>query len=134
LSWSVVSGWFAAACILAAASIPLGYRLREKKRATPSSSPIKLHVGLGFATSCLGFAHTLLVLPALGSPAAITGGMLALVPAGAAFFLLMAHTGVGLQLRNEKLKRRHEKRRIHQTTASLIVLAVGIHVIALLRD
>jgi hypothetical protein len=45
----------------------------------------------------------------------------------------MAHTGVGLQLRNEKLKGRAEKRRIHLTTASSIIVAVLVHVYALLR-
>ena len=32
-------------------------------------------VALGFGTSIAAFLHTLLVLPALGSPAAIAGGM-----------------------------------------------------------
>jgi cytochrome b561 len=133
MSLSTLSGWFALACIVVAACVPLGARLRAGKRATPGSPPIKLHVMLGFGTSIAAFLHTLLVLPALGSPAAIAGGMLALAPAGAAFFLLMAHTGIGLQLRDEKLRDRAKKRRMHATTAISIACAVGLHVFALLR-
>jgi cytochrome b561 len=130
---SVVSGWIALACIVLAACIPIGARLRAGKRAAAGSAPIKLHMALGFGTSIAAFIHTLLVIPALGSPAAVAGGMLALAPAGAAFFLLMAHTGIGLQLRDEKLRDRAKKRRAHLTTAVSIACAVGLHVFALLR-
>jgi cytochrome b561 len=133
MSPSTLSGWIALACIALAGCVPLGARLREGRRAAPGSPPIKLHVALGFGTSAAAFLHTLLVLPALGSPAAVAGGMLALAPAGAAFFLLMAHTGIGLKLRDERLRDREKKRRAHATTAISIVCAVGLHVFALLR-
>jgi hypothetical protein len=89
---------------------------------------------LGFGTSALAFLHTLAVIPELGEPAAIRGGMFALLPAGAAFFLLMAHTGIGLQLRNERLRDRATKRRMHLTTASSIVVVVAMHVLGLHRQ
>ena len=47
------------------------------------------------------------------------------------FFVLFAHVGVGLQLRNPALKRRASKRRTHVITASLIVLAIALHVVLL---
>jgi cytochrome b561 len=128
-----VTGWMAVACIVLAALVPVLYQVRLKKRAAPASGTIKTHVILGLVTSAVAFGHTFMVLPALGEPAAIGGGMLALIPAGAAFCFLVAHAGIGLQLRNEKLKDRVRKRRTHVLTASLIALAVGIHVYALLR-
>jgi hypothetical protein len=128
-----VTGWLAVACIVIAALVPVVFQLRMRKRAAPSSATIRGHVVLGMVTSAVAFGHTFLVLPALGEPAAIGGGMLALVPAGAAFCFLVAHAGIGLQLRSEKLKDRVKKRRTHVLTASLIALAVAVHVYALLR-
>jgi hypothetical protein len=55
------------------------------------------------------------------------------LPAGAAFFLLVAHAGLGLQLRDERLCDRVKKRRAHTASAILIALAVTIHVVALER-
>ena len=52
---------------------------------------------------------------------------------GAAFFLLVAHAGLGLQLREPKLKDRARKRRMHTTTAVLIALMVAIHAVLLIR-
>lgn len=127
------SGWAAAIAIVLAASIPLGVRLRAGKRGAPSSQPIRIHVLAGFVTSMLAFFHTLAVLPALGSPAATGGGVLALLPGGVAFFLLVAHAGLGLQLRNEKLRDRVSKRRAHATTAIAISIAVVIHTVLLER-
>lgn len=127
------SGWLAVLALLTAGLVPLGYRMRQSKRAAPTSPTIKRHVLLGLATSALAFGHTMAVIPALGSPAATGGGMLALFPAGAAFFLLVAHAGLGLQLRNEKLRDRVKKRRAHTVTAVLISLAVAVHIIALER-
>jgi uncharacterized membrane protein len=127
------SGWLAVVALVVAALLPLGHRLRLHRRAAPASPTIRRHVLLGFATSALAFGHTLAVIPALGSPAAAGGGMVALLPAGAAFFLLVAHAGLGLQLRNERLKDRLKKRRAHAVTAILIATAVVIHVIALER-
>ena len=125
---AIWSGWLATAAIVLAALVPVVQRLRAGKRAAPGSGPIRLHVALGMATAALAFGHTMAVLPALGSPAAIAGGLFAMLPAGAAFFLLVAHAGLGLQLRDPKLKERARKRRMHTTTAVLIALTVAIHV------
>ncbi len=127
------SGWLATIAIVIAAAIPLGMRLRIGKRPAPSSPAIRTHVILGFVTSAFAFGHTLLVVPALGSPAATGGGMLAIAPAGLAFVLLIAHAGLGLQLRDEKLKRRAKTRRSHATTAIAIAIAVTIHIVLLER-
>lgn len=127
----VLTGWLAAFCIVLAATLPLGFRAREKKRAAPSAPIMRTHVVLGVAVSGVAFIHTLFVLPDLGSPAAITGGASAMAPGALAFFVLIAHTGVGLQLRNERLKDRPKKRRTHVITAVCIVLAVALHVLLL---
>lgn len=125
------TGWLALVAIVVAATIPLATRLRLGKRAAPGSAPIRAHVVLGLVTSACAFAHTLVVIPALGSPAATGAGMTAIAPAGLAFFLLVAHAGLGLQLRDEKLKTRAKTRRSHAITAMLIAVAVSVHVIAL---
>ena len=125
---AIWSGWFATTAIVLAALVPIVQRLRAGKRAAPGSAPIRLHVTIGLATAALAFLHTMAVLPALGSPAAIAGGLFAMLSAGAAFFLLVAHAGLGLQLRDPKLRDRARKRRMHTTTAVLIALTVAIHV------
>jgi hypothetical protein len=127
------SGWLATLAVLAAALVPVVQRLRHGKRAPPGSEPIRLHVIVGLTTAALGFAHTMMVIPALGSPAAIGGGVAALLPGGAAFFLLVAHAGLGLQLRQPKLKARASVRRQHTITAVLIASAVAVHVVLLER-
>lgn len=125
------SGWLAAIAIVLAGAIPLATRYRLGRRGAPSSTPIRMHVVLGLVTSALAFGHTILVIPALGSPAATGAGPLAIAPAGLAFFLLVAHAGLGLQLRDEKLKTRAKTRRSHAMTAMAIVIAVGIHILTL---
>jgi hypothetical protein len=130
---ATLTGWCATAAIVFAVLVPIVQRLRAGKRAAPGSPPIRLHVTVGLATAALAFAHTMAVIPALGSPAAIGGGIEALFPAGAAFFLLIAHAGLGLQLRDPRLRDRARKRRMHTTTAVLIGLAVSVHVVLLER-
>lgn len=130
---AVWSGWIASSAIVLAALVPIVQRLRTGKRAGPGSPSTRLHVIIGLATSSFAFLHTMTVLPALGSPAAVGGGILAMFAAGAAFFLLVAHAGLGLQLRDPKLKERVQKRRTHTTTAVLIAVAVSIHVVLLIR-
>jgi hypothetical protein len=130
---AVWSGWLATTAIGLALLVPIAHRLRTNKRGVPGSPPIRLHVMVGLTTAALAFAHTMAVLPALGSPAAIGGGVVALLSGGAAFFLLIAHAGLGLQLRDPKLKGRARKRRMHTVTATLISLAVGLHVFLLER-
>jgi hypothetical protein len=127
------SGWLATIAIVLAVLVPIGQRIRAGKRGAPGSAPIRLHVFVGLTTAALAFAHTLMVIPELGSPAAIAAGVLALASAGAAFFLLVAHAGLGLQLRDPKLKDRARKRRMHTTTAVLIAVTVGAHIVALER-
>jgi hypothetical protein len=130
---AIVSGWLAAAAIIFAVLVPIGQRLRAGKRGAPGSPPIRLHVIVGLTTAALAFLHTMAVIPALGSPAAIGGGVLALFSGGAAFFLLIAHAGLGLQLRDPRLKDRARKRRMHTTTAVLISAAVIVHIVLLER-
>jgi len=127
------SGWLATIAILFAVAVPIVQRIRAGKRGAPGSAPIRLHVYVGMATAALAFAHTLMVIPALGSPAAIAGGVEALLPAGGAFFLLVAHAGLGLQLKEPKLRDRAKKRPQHTTTAVLISLAVAAHAYLLER-
>jgi hypothetical protein len=124
-----LTGWLAAAAILVAGLVPLLARARSRagKRAAPGSVAIRWHAVLGLSTSALAFAHTLSIITALGSPAATAGGMLALLPGGAAFFVLIAHTGIGLQLRDEKLRERAAKRRTHVATALTITTLVLLH-------
>lgn len=127
------SGWLGAAFILAAAFVPLGHRLFLRRRAVPGSRAVGGHVLLGFGASAVALLHTFAVLPALGSPAAIRGGMIALAPGTAAFFLLFAHVGVGLRLRNPRLRERVKVRRWHVLLALGIGVTVTAHVVALLR-
>ncbi len=89
------------------------------------------HVALGLGATALALLHTFGVLPALGSSAAIRGGMGALGPGTVAFFLLFAHVGVGLKLRDPKLKSRAKVRRTHVALAIGIAVAVATHVAVL---
>jgi hypothetical protein len=125
------SGWLGAALIVAAALVPLGHRVFMRLRAAPTSRTITGHVVLGFAATAMALLHALAALPALGSPAAIRGGMTALLPAAAAFFVLFAHVGVGLRLRNPRLRGRARLRRWHVILALSIAATVAAHVSAL---
>lgn len=128
-----ISGWIAFVAIFAAGLVPIGYRLRTGKRGSPGSQAISTHVILGVVTSLLAGAHTFMVMPELGSPRAIAGGMLALAAGALAFFVLFAHVGLGLQLRKEKLKDRPTKRRMHLATALTIAILASLHAALLLR-
>jgi hypothetical protein len=59
--------------------------------------------------------------------------MSALGPAAAAFFLLFAHIGVGLKLRDKALRDRVRLRRRHVALALVIGITVGAHIVALMR-
>jgi phosphatidylserine synthase len=124
-------GWVATLLIVLAGLVPLAYRARLGKRAAPESTPIRAHVLIGLAVALVALLHTLAVMGALGSADAIEGGSVAFVPGVLAFFLLFAHVGVGLQLREPKLRDRPRKRRTHLATAIAIVIAAAVHVIAL---
>jgi len=130
---STWSGWLAALLITCSAALPAVHRLRARKRAALGSPTTRAHVALGLATSAVAFLHTIMVLPSLGSPASITGGLVALLAGAAAFFLLVAHAGLGLQLRDPKLRARTQKRRSHLGTAIAIAIVVTAHAAALLR-
>jgi hypothetical protein len=129
-SWS---GWLCVTLVVAAALVPLGHRALVGRRAVPGSAAIGTHVVIGFAATALALLHAFAVLPALGSPAAIRGGMAALLPATAAFFLLFAHVGVGLRLRNPRLRDRVKVRRWHVALALSIATTVAAHVLVLVR-
>lgn len=128
-----LSGWLAALAVVLAALVPLGYRLVLRRRAPPTSPPIRVHVLLGLVTTSLAFLHTIAVLPALGSPAATGGGPAALLAGAGAFFVLMAHVGVGLQLRKERLPDRVKKRRLHAALALAIAFTAALHAALLLE-
>jgi len=127
------SAWFAAGLITAAALVPLAHRAVARRRAAPMSRTITNHIVLGFSATAMAVVHTFAMLPALGSPAAIRGGMTALVPAAAAFFLLFAHVGVGLRLRDPRLRERARVRRWHVLLALAIAATVAAHVTAIVR-
>jgi hypothetical protein len=128
---ALVTGWLAVVLILLAAMFPIGFRLRSGRRAAPSSGVIRAHVAIGLGTSVIGFFHAATLVAELGSPGAVAGGAAALAPGAFAFFVLVAHTGIGLQLRDERSRDRPRKRRLHRITASLIVIGVAAHVVAL---
>jgi hypothetical protein len=127
------SGWIALAFIVAAACVPLGHRAFAHRRAAPGSRAITGHLALGLAATATALLHTFSILPSLGSPAAIRGGMSALAPAALAFFLLFAHVGVGLRLRDPRLRDRVKVRRRHVALAIAIAVTVAAHVVILAR-
>ena len=125
------SGWLTVALIVSAAVVPLGHRLRAGKRAAPDAAATRGHVALGIAAALLAFGHTLSSLMSLGSERATEGGNLAIFPGCAAFLIVIAHVGLGLQLRDVRLRNRARKRRSHLGTAIAIVIAGAVHVGAL---
>jgi hypothetical protein len=122
-----ISGWIAAVLIVLAALVPLVARVRAGKRPPPTAPPIQIHVVAGLATSLAAFLHTGLVLPELGSPAAVAGGSPALFAGAVAFLVLVAHGGLGLRLRDVRLRDRSSRRRRHVITAVLLALTVAAH-------
>ena len=128
-----ITGWLAVVAMVVAVGVPIYQRLKHGKRAAPGSEPIRLHVVIGLTVSAFAFGHTLLIIPELGSPAATAGGVFALLPGGVAFVFMLAHAGLGLQLRDPKLKKRPNIRRSHTITATLIAIFVVIHTVALER-
>ena len=127
------SGWLAAALIVLAATIPLLYRAQNQRRAAPESPTIRTHVVLGLLTSFAAFLHTGLVLPELGSEAAVGGGAWGFLAGALAFLVMVAHGGLGLGLRNPKIKDRAARRRRHATTAVILATLVALHVFLLRR-
>ena len=128
-----ITGWVAVALIVMGGGIPAVQWLRARRRLAPDALPMRVHAALGLAVAAVAFAHTLVAVPILGTPRAVGGGTLALAAGGAAFFVIVAHSGIGLQLRNPRLRERKRKRHTHLGTALAIVLTVGVHLVALLR-
>lgn len=133
-SIGAITGWVAAAIVVAAGTVPTGHRIFRGRRATLESQPIRSHVVIGASAAALAFGHALAVLPSLGSAEAIGAGDWPLASGALAFLLLIAHVGVGQKLRNPKLKTRPSTRRTHVAFASAIILAIGWHVVMLLRS
>jgi hypothetical protein len=125
------SGWITVALIVSAAVVPIGHRLRAGKRAAPDAPAIRGHVALGVSAALVAFGHTLSALMSLGSERATAGGNLAIVPGCAAFLIVVAHVGIGLQLRDVRLRDRARQRRKHVATAIAIAISGGVHVGAL---
>lgn len=128
-----VTGWLAVAAIVLAALVPLLHRLRLGRRADLRSRSVSSHVALGLAAFGASFVHPLTSVLALGSAGAMSGGDLGLALGGLAFVVLVAHTGLGLRLRDQKLKGRAGVRARHTLTALTIVALVAAHTIAVLR-
>ncbi len=126
-SWS---GWAAAALMLAALLFPIVHRIRFARRAELTSPWVTFHFGVGLGAALLGFLHPLTAVIDLGSPEAVGAGALGLGAGGVAFVILLAHAGLGLKLRDPKLKSRPASRQKHLVTAILIVVAVTAHVVA----
>lgn len=127
------SGWLALGLVLIAALVPLGYRWKLGHRASPQSRPISMHVALGIATAAAAFAHALFSVMSLGSASVVAAGNIALALGGAALLVLMAHVGIGLQLRNPQLRKaRKPLRAKHLATAITITLCAIAHVAMLL--
>ncbi|MFO0547629.1 MAG: hypothetical protein U0271_04520 [Polyangiaceae bacterium] len=124
------SGWIAVALMVAAALVPLFVRVRDGRRANLESRPVATHVIVGMTAAGLGFLHPLTALFALGSPGAIGGGVLGLALGGLAFVVLLSHSGIGLKLRDPKLKRRSESRSRHLVTATLVTTLALAHAVA----
>lgn len=123
------SGWAILIAVAVAALLPLVRRMVDGKRPQLGSSTLGLHVVVGLTTSALAFLHTLLALPALGSSEAIGAGPGGLLAGAIAFCVLIAHAGIGLQLRQPKLRKREAKRRTHVITAVAIALTAAAHVL-----
>ena len=134
MTLGTVTGWTSIALIVCAAGVPLVTRIILGKRPPPESKPTRTHVLLGMAVSIICFLHTGVVLPMVGAPGAAAGGMLAMIPACIGFGLLVAHAGLGLQLRRPKLGGRARKRRMHTVTAILIFISASIHIAAIVTS
>ena len=98
------SGWLAIALYATAASIPIGLRLRYRRRGAPESPPMRIHVVVGIALACVAGGHTLAAIPALGESATVGAGSFALVPGALALLIVVAHAGIGFQLREPRLR------------------------------
>ena len=115
--------------IVVAAFLPLGYRWYNGRRAAPQSRPISLHVAVGVVVALTAFAHALFAVLSLGTAQAIGAGNLGLALGGIAVFVLMAHVGIGFQLRRPKLRDRPALRAKHRITALTIASFAVAHTV-----
>ncbi len=130
-SMASISGWLALAAVLLAALVPIVHRLRFGQRAAFASPPVRLHVVVGMTAAALGALHPLTALFALGSPEAVGAGVYGLGLGGLAFVVLLSHAGIGLELRDPKLKKRAASRRRHTITAVVLSTLGVAHALAL---
>ena len=128
---AIASGFVALGLVFIAGAVPLGYRLQQGRRAAPGSRPISIHVAIGVATTAAAFGHGLVALMSLGSSRAIAAGNLPLAVGAGALLVLMAHVGIGLQLRDPKARKRPELRRKHLMTALTIAALALAHTVML---
>jgi hypothetical protein len=126
-SWT---GWAAAALVLGAVLLQLGHRLTHGRRAALGTRTISAHVAIGLAAAALAFIHPLTALVSLGSPGAVGGGTLALALGALALLVLLAHSGLGLKLRDPALRKRPVVRGRHVLTAALLAAAITAHALA----
>lgn len=124
------SGWLAALAVVVASLVPIVHRLRAGRRAELRSPSVSRHVSLGLGAAALGALHPLTAVLALGGASAIGAGNLGLAFGALTFLVLLAHTGLGLRLRDPKLRERPRIRRQHVITAVTITLATAAHVAA----
>jgi hypothetical protein len=123
-----VTGWLAVAAIVLAALVPLLHRLRLGRRADLRSRSVSSHVALGLAAFGASFVHPLTSVLALGSAGAMSGGDLGLALGGLAFVVLVAHTGLGLRLRDAEAQgARRRARAAHADGAHHRGLGRGAH-------
>lgn len=134
MSLSALTGWVGFALVFAAGAFPLLHRALVRRRAELRSRTTRSHVAIGVAASAGAFAHAMSILPALGSPAAISGGVGGVGSGALAFLLLVAHVGVGLRLRHPKLKERTRMRRMHFGIATGIAVVIVAHAALILRS
>lgn len=134
MSLPELTGWLGFTLVLAAGAVPLVHRAIVRRRAELASPTTRSHVVVGVTASAAAFVHAMTTLPALGSPAAIAGGGVALGSGALAFLLLVAHVGVGLRLRHPKLRKRAETRRTHLGIATAIVIVIVVHAVLIMRS
>ncbi|MFO0676196.1 MAG: hypothetical protein U0169_06660 [Polyangiaceae bacterium] len=134
MSIAALTGIVATVLVFVAATFPVVHVVRTKKRAAPGSGSNRFHVVAGSTAALVAFGHVVSSLGSLGSPEAVGAGSLGLAVGALAFFVLVAHASVGLELRKPKIKDRPKKRRIHVATALTIVATIAAHVVFLLRS
>ena len=117
--------------IVVAALLPLGYRWYAGRRAAPQSRVTAFHVAVGVVVALVAFVHALMAVLSLGTAQAIGAGNLGLALGGIAVFVLMAHVGIGLQLRRPKLRDRPATRAKHRFTALTIAAFAVLHTISI---